>query len=161
MADALSSYYAALALLRSLPDGSDMKIRLGFKLAPDGKQVILIKSLPYHGTIKQNPADLPKATGRLITDMNYRHWDHYVENIAHPFVAQVSDSQIDNGTDIMAGEPYECPTAPFGGIEQIAWSPNSKQIAYSSRKRTGLQYAISTDADIYLYDTDKLGEGCP
>ena len=30
VADALSSYYAALALLRSLPDGSDMKIRLGF-----------------------------------------------------------------------------------------------------------------------------------
>ena len=143
------------------PDGSskqqlthsDIDIE-GFKFAPDGKQVILIKSLPYHGTIKQNPADLPKATGRLITDMNYRHWDHYVESIAHPFVAQVSDSQIDNGTDIMAGEPYECPTAPFGGIEQIAWSPNSKQIAYSSRKRTGLQYAISTDADIYLYDTD-------
>ena len=30
VADALSSYYAALALLRSLPDRSDMKIRLGF-----------------------------------------------------------------------------------------------------------------------------------
>ena len=30
VADALSSYYAALALLRSLPDGSNMKIRLGF-----------------------------------------------------------------------------------------------------------------------------------
>ena len=30
VADALSSYYAALALLRSLPDGSEMKIRLGF-----------------------------------------------------------------------------------------------------------------------------------
>ena len=50
----------------------------GYKFSPDGKKVILLKSLDYHGTIKKNPSDLPLATGRLVTDMNYRHWDHYV-----------------------------------------------------------------------------------
>ena len=126
----------------------------GFKFSPDGKRVILIKSIPYYGTIKKKPDDLPLTTGMVITDMNYRHWDHYVESIPHPYVAQVTENGIDEGKDILEGEPYECPMAPFGGVEQLAWSPDSKQIAYTCRKREGLAYAISTDSDIYLYDID-------
>ena len=140
-------------------DGSDRKQLTnssvdieGFKFSPDEKKVILIKSLPYHGTIQANPADLPLATGRLATDMNYRHWDHYVETIAHPFVADYNGSSINEGVDVLQGEPFECPTAPFGGTEQLAWSPDSKSIAYTCRKKEGVQYAISTDTDIYLYD---------
>ena len=142
------------------PDGTDRKQLThdkagieGFRFSPDGKKVILIKELPYHGTIKENPSDLPLATGRLVTDMNYRHWDHYVESILHPFVAEVAeDGTVNEGEDILKGEPYECPMAPFGGIEQLAWSPDSKTIAYTCRKKKGLQYAISTDSDIYLYN---------
>lgn len=126
----------------------------GYKFSPDRKKVVIIKSLPYYGSIKKNPSDLPKATGRLITDMNYRHWDHYVETIPHPFVANVNGDNIDAGTDILEGEPYESPMAPFGGIEQIDWSRDSKSVAYTCRKKEGVRYAISTDADIYLYDTE-------
>ncbi len=126
----------------------------GFKFSPDGSKVILIKSLPYNDIIKKNPDDLPKASGRLITDMNYRHWDHYVESIPHPFVAEVNGNTIDEGVDVLAGEPYESPMAPFGGIEQFDWSRDSKQIAYTCRKKTGVDYAISTDADIYLYNIE-------
>ena len=124
----------------------------GFAFSPDGKRVVMLQSLPYHGTIKETPTDLPKATGMLITDMNYRHWDHYVTEILHPFIANVTGNSITTATDIMAGEPFEAPIAPFGGIEQIAWSPDSKFIAYTSRKKEGVQYAISTDTDIYLYE---------
>lgn len=124
----------------------------GFKFSPDGTKVILIKSIPYHGVIKENPKDLPMATGRVITDLMYRHWDHYVESIPHPFVANVVNGEISEGKDILAGEPFECPMEPFGGIEQLAWSPDSKQIAYTCRKKTGRDYAISTDSDIFLYD---------
>ncbi|MBR6998657.1 MAG: PD40 domain-containing protein, partial [Prevotella sp.] len=63
----------------------------GFKFSPDGSKVIIIKSLPYNDIIQKNPEDLPKATGRLVTDLMYRHWDHYVESIQHPFVFSVSD----------------------------------------------------------------------
>ncbi len=125
----------------------------GFKFSPDGKKVVLVKSLPYNDIIKKNPDDLPKASGRLVTDLNYRHWDHYVESIQHPFVADVTANGIGEGEDIMKGEPYEAPLAPFGGMEQISWSTDSKSIAYTCRKKTGVDYAISTDADIYLYDT--------
>lgn len=132
---------------------TDSKIDIeGFLFSPDGSKVILIKSLPYHGSIQKNPDDLPKATGRLVTDLNYRHWDHYVETIPHPFVANVNGDKADDGVDILDKQPYECPMAPFGGIEQLAWSPDSKQIAYTCRKKEGVAYAISTDADIYLYN---------
>ena len=87
----------------------------GFIFSPDEKHVLLVKQIPFHEIIKQNPADLPKATGRLITDMNYRHWDEYVETIPHPFLANVTASGIGEGKDIMQGEPYESPVKPFGG----------------------------------------------
>ena len=128
----------------------------GFKFSPDGKQVILLHSIDYHEVIKKNPEDLPKATGRLVTDLMYRHWDHYVESIQHPFVTNVTNEngewRIENSEiDILEGEPYECPMEPFGGMEQLAWSPDSKAIAYTCRKKTGTAYSISTDSDIYLY----------
>ena len=140
------------------PDGSDRKQISktskdieGFLFSPDGKKVILLHSLDFHEVIKKNPDDLPKASGRLVTDLMYRHWDHYVESIQHPFVADVTEDGIKDGIDILEGEPYECPMEPFGGIEQLAWSPDSKTIAYTCRKKTGLAYSISTDSDIYLY----------
>ena len=128
----------------------------GFKFSPDRSKVIILKSLPFHEIIKKNPDDLPKATGRRVTDLMYRHWDHYVESIQHPFVFSVGEgfAIAGNGTDILEGEPYECPMEPFGGIEQLAWSNDSKQIAYTCRKKTGLEYSISTDSDIFLYNID-------
>ena len=131
----------------------------GFKFSPDGKKVILLHSIDFHEIIKKNPDDLPKATGRLVTDLMYRHWDHYVESIQHPFVYEVTTNNnqftiTDNGIDILEGEPYECPMEPFGGIEQLDWSTDSKTIAYTCRKKMGLAYSISTDSDIYIYNVD-------
>ena len=142
-------------------DGSDRKQLSktdgkveGFKFSPDRTKVIILQSIPFHEVIQKNPDDLPKATGRRVTDLMYRHWDHYVESIQHPFVFSVGDgfTVATDGVDILEGEPYECPMEPFGGIEQLAWSPDSKTIAYTCRKKTGLEYSISTDSDIYLYN---------
>ncbi len=128
----------------------------GFKFSPDGRKVIIIKSMAFNEIIKKNPDDLPLATGRRVTDLMYRHWDHYVETIQHPFIADVNADGTIAGTmtDILEGEPYECPMEPFGGIEQLAWSPSSKTIAYTCRKKMGRDYAISTDSDIFLYEVD-------
>ena len=142
------------------PDGSDRrqlsetggKVE-GFKFSPDRQKVIILQSIPFYEVIQKNPDDLPKATGRRVTDLMYRHWDHYVESIQHPFIYSVSDKGIaKDGSDVLEGEPFECPMEPFGGIEQLAWSPDSKTIAYTCRKKTGLEYSISTDSDIYLYN---------
>ena len=123
----------------------------GFLFSPDQKKVIIIKQVPYHDIIQERPADLPKSTGRLVTDLMYRHWDHYVESIPHPFIL---DLETGEEKDILEGLPYECPMEPFGGIEQLAWSTDSKQIAYTCRTKTGLMMSISTDSDIFLYNVE-------
>lgn len=129
------------------PDGVS-----GFLFSPDGKKVILIKDVPTTSSIQAKEPDLPLAQGMVIDDLMYKHWDHYVTTVPHPFVADVTAEGVKNAADILAGEPYECPMLPFGGTEQLAWSPDSRTIAYTCRKKTGVAYAISTDSDIYLYD---------
>ena len=121
--------------------------------SPDGKKVIIIHSVDTHTSIEKKHEDLPLATGMVITDLNYKHWDRYITTIPHIFIADVLDGRAGDGVDILHGEPFECPLLPFGGSEQFNWSPDSRYVVYTSRKKTGRDYAISTDSDIYRYDT--------
>ena len=123
-----------------------------FLFSPDEKQVILVMEVPQHHSIEPPEADLPEATGMVINDLMYKHWDTYVTAVPHPFVAPFDGERVGEAFDLLEGEPYECPMLPFGGVEQLAWSPDSKQVAYTCRKKVGKAYAISTDSDIFLYD---------
>ena len=126
----------------------------GFKFSPDSKKVVLVSSVKYSREAKDVYSDLPEATGRIIDDLMYKHWDQWTKDIPHPFVADFTGDKVENVEDIMASEPYECPMRPFGGIEAFAWSPDSKSLVYSSRKKTGLEYAVSTNSDLYLYSLE-------
>ncbi len=127
----------------------------GFNLSPDEKKILYFKNVKYGKTTADIYPDLPKASGKIIEDLMYKHWDHWVEEIPHSFIADFDGSKLSNETDIIgADQPYECPMLPFGGIEQLAWSPDSKTIAYTCRKKKGMEYAISTNSDIYLYNID-------
>lgn len=130
-------------------EGTDI---IDYLFSPDETKVILIKEVPNPTSIQNNDADLPLSSGMVCNDLMYKHWDTYVTSAPHPFIATFNGQQIVDAYDIMEGEPYEAPMMPFGGIEQLAWSPDGKQVAYTSRKLTGKAYALSTDSDIYLYD---------
>lgn len=141
------------------PDGTDRKqvtrIEGGlsdYLFSPDETKLAYIKEIPFGKSTKEVYPDLPKATGRVVTDLMYKHWDEWVETIPHIFIASVGNEPITSGKDILEGEPYEAPTKPFGGSEELSWSPDGKTLAYSSRKKTGLEYSLSTNTDIYLYD---------
>lgn len=152
-------------------DGSDRKAVSdmeggieGFLFSPDGTKVVMIGKVKYSRTAQDVYPDLPKATGRLIDDLMYKHWDEWVTEIPHPFIGNFDGNKVTDVKDIMADEPYEAPMRPFGGIESLAWTPDSKQLVYVSRKKTGMEYAISTNSDLYLYNlesgaTKNLTEG--
>ena len=136
----------------------------GFLLSPDETKVVVIGNVKYARKAEDLYPDLPKATGRVVDDLMYKHWDEWVTEIPHPFVGDFADGKVTGLKDIMADEPYEAPMKPFGGVESFAWHPDSKQLVYVSRKKTGLEYAISTNSDLYLYDlasgsTRNLTEG--
>jgi dipeptidyl aminopeptidase/acylaminoacyl peptidase len=124
-----------------------------FAFAPDESRVLFISSVPSREIRHPSEfyADLPKANARVVTDLMYRHWDEWVEDIPHPFVATFDGTTITDVFDLLEGEPFECPTRPFGGLEQLSWSPDGATIAYSCRKKTGRDYALSTNTDIYLF----------
>lgn len=153
------------------PDGSDLRQLTNIKggiedylFSPDGKQLLYIKTIKYGKTAQDHYPDLDKATGRIITDLMYKHWDEWVTTIPHPFLATLGTEPIQGGKDLLEGEPYEAPMRPWNGISDFAFSPDGKQIAYACRKKTGLEYSLSTNSDIYLYDittgsTRNLTEG--
>lgn len=124
----------------------------GFSFSPDGKKLLFIAQVKTVKSTADKHPDLPKATGIIVNDLMYKHWDEWVTTAPHPFVADFDGNGISNVTDILEGEPYESPMKPWGGIEQLAWSPASDKVAYTCRKKTGLAYAISTNSDIYIYD---------
>ncbi len=129
----------------------------GFVLSPDQQQVLAIMALPIERIDDSLFEGLDKTTGRLWDDMNYRHWDNFVDDCPHPYLAKIdADGTVNKESlrDIMEGEPYECPMRPFGGTESFAWSPDGKKLVYVSRKETGTQYAFSTRSSLYLYDVE-------
>ncbi len=136
-----------------------------YSFSPDGRHLLFISQVQYGKRVKDLYPDLPLSSGRVIDDLMYKHWDEWVESVPHPFVADISRSgKLTNCKDLLEGLPYESPMKPWGGIEQLAWSPDGKYIAYTCRKKSGMEYAISTNSDIYLYTvatgkTTNLTEG--
>lgn len=141
----------------------------GFLLSPMRDKIILIKSIKtVQSTVDKYP-DLPLATGHMHEDLMYKHWDEWTETAPQPFVCpleltwhgegeRIKSAKVGEGVNILAGTPYECPMKPFGGIEQLAWNPNNEEIAYTCRKKTGLDYAVSTNSDIFLYNVNTREE---
>jgi dipeptidyl aminopeptidase/acylaminoacyl peptidase len=122
----------------------------GFSYAPDGKNILYLSDIPKSPTTADLHPDMPEADVRIIDELMYRHWDQWVAAYTHIFVAPYSEN-ITEGTDIMKDEPWESPVRPFGGMEQITWSPDGKSIVYTCRKLSGLQYSKSTNTDLYQY----------
>ncbi len=123
----------------------------GFVLSPDESHIIIIGNVKYARSAGDLYPDLPLATGRVIDDLMYKHWDEWVTEIPHPFVGTFDGLLVGELTDIMADEPFEAPMKPFGGVESFAWMPDSRAFVYVSRKKTGMDYALSTDSNLYLY----------
>jgi len=123
----------------------------GLVFSPDGNKVLYTQEVQIDKTTQDNHPDLQKTDGRVINDLMYRHWDTWEDGAySHLFVSDFNGT-VSTGTDLMPGEAFDAPMKPFGGLEELAWTPDSKGIAYTCKKLGGLEYTFSTDSDIYLY----------
>ena len=123
-------------------------------ISPDGKYIVYneeVKIDKIHG--KDFYPDLEKSDVQIYDGLDYRHWDTWNEGkFNHVFYKENKDGAV--GIDILKGENFNSPQKPFGGDEDYIWSPDSKSILYVSKKKTGTQYATSTNTDIYEYNLE-------
>ncbi len=141
--------------------------------SPDSAHEIKLEEVKVHAVLgKEIYPDLEKSNVRIYDNLNYRHWDEWEDGVynhpvlystrAHP----VYQFPVTTRKDLLEGEPFDCPTKPFGGEEDVTWSPDGKQVLYVTKKKFGKDYAVSTNTDIYAYDlttgqTKNLTEGMP
>ena len=98
--------------------------------------------------------DMDKSKVRIYDDLMVRHWDYWDDgSYLHIFAADYKDGKIVNGKDIIgADKAYDAPLAPYFDTAEIRLSPDGTQLAYTCKPLTGVDYALSTDSDIFLYD---------
>ena len=119
------------------PDGSE-RVQLssfaggidGFKFSPDESKVLFISQVKYGERTVDKYPDLDKASGMVIDDLMYKHWDEWVQTVPHPFVAPFAGNKVGEATDILAGEPYESPMKPFVAANSLrgVLTPNALRI---------------------------------
>ena len=157
------TYLAKGQLWEMSPDGTNQRQITdvedginGYVYAPDMSKIVYLKDVALEPTVKDMYPDLPKAKARIINDQFYRHWNDWVDAYTHLFIADYLPAQqkITSGKDILEGERWESPVRPWGGTEQLAWTKDSKKLIYTCRKKIGIDYAESTNTDLYAYNTE-------
>ena len=135
------------------------------KVSPDGQKVAFSREVQLEKIYsKDKYSDVPNSSAQVYTDLNHRHWDTwYAGKYNHIFVVSVKENP-NTAKDLLEGEAYDSPQKPFGGGEDFIWSPDAKHIIYVTKAKTGKEYAVSTNTDIFLYEletgkTNNLTEG--
>ena len=135
------------------------------KVSPDGQKVAFSREVQLEKIYsKDKYSDVPNSSAQVYTDLNHRHWDTwYAGKYNHIFVVSVKENP-NTAKDLLEGEAYDSPQKPFGGGEDFIWSPDAKHIIYVTKAKTGKEYAVSTNTDIFLYEletgkTSNLTEG--
>ena len=98
--------------------------------------------------------DMDKSKVRIYDDLMVRHWDYWDDgSYLHVFAADYQDGKIVNGKDVIGADAaYDSPLAPYFDTAEITLSPDGSLLAYTCKPLTGVEYALSTDSDIFLYN---------
>jgi len=125
----------------------------GFQLSKDNSMILFTRDVKFKKTTQEIYSNLPKNTARIYDDLMYKHWDHFEdENFSNVFYAKFSNGGLEGTPVNIMNEPFDSPLSPMGDIGQITWSPDGKFIAYTCKKKSGKEFAQSTNSDIYLYN---------
>lgn len=152
------AYISGSKIMVMNPDGTGKKEITGLQdfeilsFSPAGNMVYFTRRVKLDRTANEK-YNLPNAKVRIIDDMMYRHWNSWHDYAySHIFIATFDGAAITNEKDIMTGQRFDAPDAPWFDEADISWSPDGKYIAYSCKKLTGKAYTLSTNTDIYLYN---------
>jgi dipeptidyl aminopeptidase/acylaminoacyl peptidase len=131
----------------------------GFEVAPSGDRVVVWADRDLR-CADLNCAGLPEkaktGSGRLYDQLFVRHWDTWAE----PGVrSRLFGFALDRGKLSGGGVPLtgslvgDTPSKPFGGAEEIAFSPDGR-IVYFALREAGRTEELSTNLDIFAVRSD-------
>jgi dipeptidyl aminopeptidase/acylaminoacyl peptidase len=151
-------------------DGSSKKMVSGFgdfeaySISPTSDKIMFTRRVKLDQTPNEKH-NMPEANMRIIDDLMFRHWNYWHDySYSHIFIASFNGSEVSGEMDIMEGQRFESPTAPYFDDGEISWSPDGTKIAYTSKHLIGKEDAVSTNSDIFIYNlssqsTTNLTEG--
>ena len=129
-----------------------------FKISPTGENIYFTRRVKLDQTANEK-YNLPEANVRIINDLMYRHWNAWSDySYSHIFVATFDGVEVTSEKDIMEGQKFESPTAPDYDEREITWSPDGKIIAYTTKRLSGKEDAISTNSDIFMFNIETGNE---
>ncbi|MBR2170133.1 MAG: S9 family peptidase [Alistipes sp.] len=129
----------------------------GYGVAPSGDKLFYVKKVHAADTKSSDiHKDMDKSKARIYDDLMARHWDYWDEgDYSHIFVADLTADGVKNDKDIIGEKSaWDAPLAPYFDTAEIAWSNDGKKLAYTCKPLTGTEYAVSTDSDIFIYNTE-------
>lgn len=131
--------------------------------SPSGRHFSYTQSVKLEELVTEKFKDLPEANARAYDDLLIRHWDHWHDGtFSHLFVRAADGSG--KALDLMTDEKVHTPLQPFGGAEQIRWSPDGRELCYTARRVPNPE--ASTDSSLWAVPVDggkhrNLTDGMP
>ena len=159
-------YFSASDAIWSVPvaGGSPRKLTTfkggfgGFKVAPTGDRV-LVWADRKPGAPSLEPAaekqDPNAGSARTYDQMFVRHWDRWSDGTrSQLFVLPLTTTGAPgNGVAVMGGLIGDTPSKPFGGGEEVGWSPDGRVIYFALREAGRIE-PLSTNLDIFSVPAD-------
>ena len=131
----------------------------GFRLAPSGDRLVVwadrdlrCADLDCAGL----PARPKTGTGRTYDQLFVRHWDSWAEPgvKSRLFGFSVAGGRLlGNGTPLTGSLVGDTPSKPFGGAEEIAFSPDGRTVFFALREAGRIE-PLSTNLDIFSVPSD-------
>ncbi|PXA97154.1 peptidase S9 [Nostoc sp. 3335mG] len=127
----------------------------GFKLSPDGTRALVwADRKPGAPTIE--PAMVKKdanaGSARVYDKMFVRHWDSWSNgDRSQLFVVPLNGQG--NAVPLSGSLDGDTPSKPFGGGEELAWSPDGKTVYFALREAGRIE-PLSTNLDIFSVPAD-------
>ena len=131
----------------------------GFKLSPTGNRVIVWadqKDCPDLACAATTFPAKPEGSGRTYDKLFVRHWDTWVEPGVRSriYAFPIEGGKLTGMGVRLTGElEGDTPSKPFGGGEEIAFSPDGRTVYFALREAGRIE-ATSTNLDIFASPSD-------